>query len=107
MASTKAATWSAAGCLHRCDGEKDPTGEYCDPNDPNHRAAIEKPTTRLSVMLRDVRGLGLWRIDTQGWYAARELAGAVEVLALAAGTAAAGSGGPGTSRRPPKACGSA
>ena len=36
-------------------------------------------------MIRDLPGLALWRLDTQGWYAARELAGAVEILTMAAG----------------------
>ena len=36
-------------------------------------------------MLRDLSGLGVWRIDTQGYYAAVELQGAVEVVRLAAG----------------------
>jgi hypothetical protein len=36
-------------------------------------------------MLRDLVGLGLWRLDTQGYYAALELQGAVEVMQLAAG----------------------
>jgi hypothetical protein len=36
-------------------------------------------------MLRDLTGLGVWRVDTQGFYAAVELQGAVEVINLAAG----------------------
>lgn len=75
--------WSAGGCQRRCDGAWeqitdqacicDPAGRECDVH------------TRLSVMLRDLPGLGLWRIDTQGWNAAHELAGAVQVIAAAAG----------------------
>jgi hypothetical protein len=75
--------WSAGGCQRRCDGVTESIGQQPCVCDPDKREC--KIHTRLSVMLRDVRGLGLWRIDTQGWYAARELAGAVEVLALAAG----------------------
>jgi hypothetical protein len=55
----------------------------CDPDD--RECAIH---TRLSVMLRDLQGLGLWRIDTSGYYAAVELAGAVEIIAAAAGAGA-------------------
>jgi hypothetical protein len=51
--------------------------------DPDERACDIH--TRLSVMIRDLPGLALWRLDTQGWYAARELAGAVEILSMAAG----------------------
>lgn len=71
--------WSAAGCLHRCDGEKDATGEYCDPDDPQHRQAIEKPTTRLSVMLSEIETLGVWRMESKGWNAAAELPSMAEL----------------------------
>ena len=65
-------TWSGGGCVHRCDGERDAiTGDYCDPDDRAHRDA--KPTTRLSVMLRDVESLGVWRLESHGWNAAAEL----------------------------------
>lgn len=81
--------WSGGGCKRRCDGETEQLSQQpclCDPED---RAAKVKGTcdiyTRLSVMIRDLPGLGLWRVDTKGWYAARELAGAVEVIAMAAG----------------------
>lgn len=72
-------TWSRAGCLHRCDGEKDVTGTYCDPEDPNHQAALEKPTTRLSVMLAEVESLGVWRMESHGWNAAAELPSMAEL----------------------------
>jgi hypothetical protein len=72
-------TWSAAGCLHRCDGEKDPTGAYCNPDDPNHIAAIDKPTTRLSVMLSEIESLGVWRMESKGWNAAAELPSMAEL----------------------------
>ena len=65
-------TWSGGGCVHRCDGERDAiSGDYCDPDDRAHRDA--KPTTRLSVMLRDVESLGVWRLESHGWNAAAEL----------------------------------
>lgn len=75
--------WSAGGCQRRCDGQTEQLSQQpclCDPD--NRECDIH---TRLSLMIRDLPGLALWRLDTQGWYAARELAGAVEVLALAAG----------------------
>ncbi|MCI0585004.1 MAG: hypothetical protein L0227_19280, partial [Chloroflexi bacterium] len=75
--------WSAGGCQRRCDGETESLTEQaclCDP------AARECDIhTRLSLMIRDLPGLGLWRIDTQGYYAAREIAGAVEIMTMAAG----------------------
>lgn len=78
--------WSAGGCQRRCDGATESITEgacLCNPED--RECDIH---TRLSVMLRDVPGLGLWRLDTQGWYAAQELIGAVEVLQVAAGRGA-------------------
>jgi len=71
--------WSKAGCIHRCDGEKDVTGTFCDPDDPNHIAALEKPTTRLSVMLAEIETLGVWRMESKGWNAAAELPSMAEL----------------------------
>lgn len=76
-------TWSQGGCQRRCDGVREQLTEgpcLCDPD--NRECAIH---TRLSVMLRDLSGLGVWRIDTSGYYAAVELQGAVEVIQAAAG----------------------
>lgn len=75
--------WSAGGCQRRCDGVTERIGEQPCLCDPEHRQC--EIHTRLSVMLRDLPGLGVWRVDTQGYYAAVELQGAVEVIGLAAG----------------------
>jgi len=75
--------WSAGGCQRRCDGRTESISDgpcVCDPD-----ARECDIHTRLSVMLRDLPGLGVWRIDTQGYYAAVELQGAVEVIQMAAG----------------------
>lgn len=78
--------WSAGGCQRRCDGVTESITEGpCKCNPEDRECEIH---TRLSVMLRDVPGLGVWRLDTQGWYAAHELGGAVEVIAVAAGRGA-------------------
>lgn len=71
--------WTKGGCKHRCDGEKDPAGNYCNPQDTQHLQAIEKPTTRLSVMLEQIEGLGVWRMETHGWNAAAELPSMAEL----------------------------
>ncbi|CAI9417193.1 recombination directionality factor [Nocardioides sp. T2.26MG-1] len=71
--------WTKAGCQHRCDGEKDAAGTYCDPDDPLHIEAIEKPTTRLSVMLSEIEDLGVWRMESKGWNAAAELPSMAEL----------------------------
>jgi len=75
--------WSGGGCQRRCDGRSESISDgpcICDPD--RRECNIH---TRLSVMLRDLPGLGVWRIDTSGYYAAVELQGAVEVVQLAAG----------------------
>ena len=65
-------TWSGGGCTHRCDSVTNVlTGELCNPDDPAHINA--KPTTRLSVMLRDIETLGTWRLESHGYNAAAEL----------------------------------
>ena len=74
--------WSAGGCQRRCDGVTEQIGDQpcvCDPDAPE--CSIH---TRLSVMLRDVPGLGVYRLDTQGYYAAVELQGAIEIVQMAA-----------------------
>ncbi len=77
-------TWTGGGCVHRCDGVTNAlTGEPCDPEDRNHQQA--KPTTRLNVVLRDVEGVGVWRLESHGWNAAVELPNAAEFLAQAGG----------------------
>ena len=75
--------WSGGGCQRRCDGRNESISEGACLCDPDRRECTIH--TRLSVMLRDLPGLGVWRIDTSGYYAAVELQGAVEVVQLAAG----------------------
>lgn len=73
--------WSGGGCLRRCDGERETLSGsacLCDP-DPQQRLC--KATTRLSVVLRDMPGIGLWRLETHGHYAAVELPALAEFLA--------------------------
>lgn len=77
-------TWSAAGCIHRCDGVTNVlTDELCDPDDKAHIDA--RPTTRLNVVLRDVEGVGVWRLESHGWNAAIELPDAAAFLSQVGG----------------------
>ncbi|MCC6619445.1 MAG: hypothetical protein IT341_10465 [Chloroflexi bacterium] len=78
--------WSAGGCQRRCDGVTEQLTQGPCRCDPENRECT--PHTRLSVLLPDLPGLGVWRLDTQGWYAARELASVVELLIAAAGRGA-------------------
>ncbi|MGH2900406.1 MAG: hypothetical protein ACRDMZ_17150, partial [Solirubrobacteraceae bacterium] len=80
--------WSGGGCRRRCDGATELLTEQpclCDPAERGRSKDACDTHTRLSLMIRDLPGLALWRLDTQGFYAARELAGAVEIVSLAAG----------------------
>lgn len=87
--------WTRAGCQHRCDGKHNVlTDEPCDLEEQltvgrqtvnPHAEALRKPTTRLNVVLRDVEGIGVWRVETHGWNAAVELPDVAEFLAQAGG----------------------
>lgn len=77
--------WSAGGCKRRCDGQTDLVSDKACVCDPEARECSIH--TRLSLLLTDLPGLGLWRLDTQGFYAAVELGGVVD---LAAGFSARG-----------------
>lgn len=80
--------WSGGGCQRRCDGERMVTADgnavdqpcVCAPDAP-----ACKPHSRLSLILRDLEGFGVWRLDTQGWNAATELAGTIDVLEMLQG----------------------
>lgn len=86
--------WTAGGCQRRCDGETnvlDMSPCAC-PSDVEQRLALAakgeacKTTTRLNVILPALPDLGVWMLESHGFYAAVELAGAAEVLAMAAQT---------------------
>lgn len=71
-------TWSGGGCVHRCDGQTNVlTDSPCDQDSREHLEA--KPTTRLSVMLRDIESLGVWRMESHGWNAAAEIPSMAEL----------------------------
>lgn len=75
--------WAGSGCLRRCDGETCTLakGGGPDGSEPLERSCVCeaegvekcKPKTRLSVILPEVRFLGLWRIDSTGKNALHEL----------------------------------
>lgn len=83
--------WTAAGCSRRCDGVTNTiTMVPCEcPPDVGERVRLSKKgeacksTTRLAVILPRLPDLGVWRLESHSFYAARELAGAVDVLAAA------------------------
>lgn len=78
--------WTAGGCQHRCDGEFDQiSGMPCDQESRLHLEAKARPTTRLNVVLRDVEGMGVWRLESHGYNAAVELPEVAQFLAQAGG----------------------
>lgn len=86
--------WSGGGCQRRCDGVTNVlTMQPCEcPADVEQRLELAKDgkackaTTRLNVMLPALPDLGVWRLESHGYYAAVELAGAAEILAMASAT---------------------
>ncbi len=75
--------WSGGGCLRRCDGATKINDDGPCECDPEAREC--KPHTRLSLLLADLPGSGLWRLETKGFNAMEELSGAVELATLIAG----------------------
>lgn len=80
--------WGNGYCARRCDGQRETIsdGPCLCPADHEERRVLAakgkacKDTTRLSVMLPDLPGFGLWRVESHGFYAATELAGAVQAV---------------------------
>jgi Recombination directionality factor-like len=71
--------WSGGGCLRRCDGQRDViSGAPCPCDAEDERLC--KPTTRLHVVLPEIPGLGTWRLETHGYYAAVELGGTMALV---------------------------
>lgn len=79
--------WSGGGCQRRCDGRWDNIRDCACDCDPTARGKDPKgtcaPHTRLSLLLPDLPSSGIWRLDTQGFAAATELAGAIAVCSEA------------------------
>ena len=76
-------SWGGGFCQKRCDGVRDTIRDRACDCDPENRDC--KPTSRLSVLLPDIAGLGLWRLESHGYYAAVELAGAIDLIQQMAG----------------------
>lgn len=77
--------WEGGRCTRRCDGMQelltaDPC--ICGP-DPSQRRC--KPTTRLALMLADLPGVGVWRLESHGYNSAVELPAVADLLSAAGG----------------------
>lgn len=75
--------WNPGGCLRRCDGETELiSGKPCMCDSDSRECVV---TTRLSVMLPHLAGVGTWGVVTHGWTAAVTLPGTLELLSMMAG----------------------
>ena len=70
--------WSAGGCQRRCDGATESISDQPCLCDPEKREC--NTHTRFSVILPHVPGLGLWRLESHGYYASVELAPTAEFV---------------------------
>jgi Recombination directionality factor-like len=80
--------WSGGGAKRRCDGEREMLSDgpclcpvaYDERADLAKEGQACKPVSRLSVLLPEIEGIGCWRLETHGYYAAVELAGTAQLL---------------------------
>ncbi|MFD0659711.1 recombination directionality factor [Thermocatellispora tengchongensis] len=78
--------WDGKLCVRRCTGvamQPPFVGPCLCGADRDIKHRLCKPHTRLGVFLKEVRSLGLWRLDSKGGNAAAELPNAAEFLAHA------------------------
>lgn len=76
-------SWAKGFCTARCDGERDTVRDAACSCDPENREC--KITSRLSVILPEIPGLGVWRLESHGYYAGVELASAIALIESMAG----------------------
>lgn len=97
--------WNKGGAMRRCDSQRDQISNgpclcphAADPSDPDEVAskALErsglaklnppqacKLVTRISVMIPDLPGLGVFRLDTGSYYAATEIGDSAALMQVA------------------------
>jgi Recombination directionality factor-like len=90
--------WSASGCQRRCTGamivscplQESLEGTACTcPEDDQERARLAADgqacfrILRLNVLLPDLPGAGVWRLETKGFFATAELLGTLDMLQMA------------------------
>jgi hypothetical protein len=80
--------WTGGGCQRRCDGETELlTRQPClcarqfgEDWHQQKKGTVCSATSRLSVMLPDLTGMGMWRAETHSFYAAAEWGGMVDMV---------------------------
>jgi len=71
--------WQGGTCERRCDGTTEQNSQS--PCPCKAEGTMEcRPRTRLNIMLPDIPGLGVWRLETDGWNAATSLPATIEML---------------------------
>lgn len=67
--------WGRGVCQRRCDGIRDTIYDRpCDcSTDQQGKKSKCKPTTRVNLYLAEIPGMGVWRLETHGIYAAGEM----------------------------------
>jgi hypothetical protein len=74
--------WEGGGCVRRCDGQREllHDGPCICATEEGERSC--QPTSRLSVILAKLPGIGVWRLESHGYAAAAELPGTISLLDL-------------------------
>lgn len=75
--------WAGGKVKRRCDGIRELLSDQaclCAQANPDPARRQCKPYTRLSVMLADMNGVGVWRLETHGYNAAVELPAVADLL---------------------------
>lgn len=76
--------WESGECLRRCDQETELlSGEPCKCEALGDNLC--RPKTRMAVILYDVPGIGVWRVEAGSWEAARSLGQTAQLLSHYAG----------------------
>jgi hypothetical protein len=71
--------WGGGECKRRCDGVTEmKSGKPCMCEATGN--VVCKPTTRFSVILKDLPGVGIWLFESHGWNAATELTFTADLL---------------------------
>jgi hypothetical protein len=85
--------WSGGGCVRRCDGITETLSDgpcvcraqFGEDFHAEPKGTVCAATTRLNVFLPDMPDVGVWRVETHSFYAAQEIAGAVDLIRSAVG----------------------
>lgn len=80
--------WSAGGCQRRCDGEREQRADKpclcrAEFGDDFHTQPVERRCrihTRLSVFLPELPDIGIWRVETHGYWPSVHITGYVETI---------------------------